>query len=248
MFSVSDLTLSILKTLREQGKINRIKLFAIVPYAFEYVRIAAQAGTVGLVTRFAKQIAKSGNVGAVFGGLNAVIRMSPKSVMKTYVNYEIFRIKSAAGSKANLTSILLHEVVTDMGLALNLDWLFREFTTHLSKKGITPGFNSRNLPFLVKKFDEWNIDLNQVFLATPFNEAGFQMNPSREECEKTLADLPHPIVLAISVLAAGYYKPPEAASYLSRLKNLGGVVAGASTEEQAQTTFALFKKALEVHA
>lgn len=162
MFSVSDLTLSILKNIRERGSIDQVKLFAIVPYAFEYVRIAAQAGTPGLAKRFAKQIVVSGNVGAALGGLNALIRMSPKSLMKTYLAYEISRIKSSAGDKANLTSILLHEVITDMSLALNFDWLFKEFICYLYSKGITPGFNSRNFPFLVRKFREWNIDRKSV--------------------------------------------------------------------------------------
>jgi hypothetical protein len=244
MFSVSDLTLSILKNIRERGSIDQVKLFAIVPYSFEYIRIAAQAGMPGLAKRFAKQIAVSGNVGAALGGLNALIRMSPKSLMKTYLSYEISRIKSNAGSKADLTSVLLHEVITDMGLALNFDWLFKEFVSYISSKGITPGFNSRNLPFLVRKFNEWNIDLDRTLLATPFNKAGFQMNPSREECEKTLSALSCPIVLAISVLAAGYYRPPEAANYLADLKNLRGIVAGASTEQQAHESFQLFKERL----
>jgi hypothetical protein len=245
MFSVSDLTLSILKNIRERGSIDQVKLFAIVPYSFEYIRIAAQAGMPGLAKRFAKQIAVSGNVGVALGGLNALIRMSPKSLMKTYLAYEISRIKSSAGDKANLTSILLHEVITDMGLALNFDWLFSEFISFLSHKGIAPGFNSRNLPFLVRKFNEWNIDLDQTYLATPFNKVGFQMNPSREECENVLSNLSSPIVLAISVLAAGYYKPAEAADYLAGLDNLRGVVAGVSTEQQARATFSLFAERLK---
>ena len=36
--------------------------------------------------------------------------------------------------KANLTSVLLHEVVTDMGLALNFDWLFKSYFSYLTKK------------------------------------------------------------------------------------------------------------------
>jgi hypothetical protein len=48
MFSVSDLTLSILKRIREQGEIEQVELYAIVPYACEYVRTATQVGTPGL--------------------------------------------------------------------------------------------------------------------------------------------------------------------------------------------------------
>jgi len=70
------------------------------------------------------------------------------------------------------------------------------------------------------------------------------MNPSREECEKTLMNLSRPNVLAISVLAAGYYKPFMVVDYLASLKNLKGVIAGVSSEQQALQTFKLFKERL----
>jgi hypothetical protein len=244
MFSVSEVTLPILKSMREQNVIKQVELYAIVPYAYEYVRIATQTGTPALIKKIAKQIAFSGDVNAVFGGLSAAVRMDPKSILKTYLAYEISRIKSAAGGKAKLSSLMLHEVITDMSLALNFDWLFKSYTEYLSKRGITPGFNTRNFPYLVRKLDEWGINVGETAIATQFNKAGFQMNPSREEYEKVLSDISSPVVLAISVLAAGYFKPPEAADYLSGLENLKGIVAGVSTEKQARETFTLFQERL----
>jgi hypothetical protein len=70
------------------------------------------------------------------------------------------------------------------------------------------------------------------------------MNPSREECERTLSNLSSPVVLAISVLAGGYFKPSVAVDYIAGLDNLKGVVAGVSTEQQARETFRLFKERL----
>jgi hypothetical protein len=243
-FSVSDVTLSILKELRVRGETKDLKLYAIVPYAFEYVRIATQTGTPGLAKRFVKQIAFSGDIGAIIGSLGTLLTMSPERLMKTYLAYEISRIRSAAGKKIVLSSILLHEVITDMGLALNFDWLFKSYIAYLNKKGITPGFNTRNFPFLVKKFCEWGISLDDTLIETQFNKAGFQMNPSREECEKTLSNVSSPIVLAISVLAAGYFKPPEALDYITSLDNLKGVVVGVSKMQQANELFPLLEKRL----
>jgi hypothetical protein len=243
-FSVGEATLSILQTLRERKKINQIKLYAMVPYAFEYVRIATQTGTPGLVKRFAKQVTLSGDVRAVLEGMWSAVRVDPQGFMNTYLAYELSRIKSSAGKNANLVSVLLNEVVADMGLALDLEWLFRSFIKYLSKRGITPGFNTRNFPYLVRKFRQWGINLDDILIVTPFNKAGFQMNSSREECEKTLMTLSSPIVLAISVFAAGYLKPQDAADYLENLPNLKGVLAGVSTEKQAQETFQLFRNRL----
>ncbi|MCW4048007.1 MAG: hypothetical protein NWE99_10705 [Candidatus Bathyarchaeota archaeon] len=245
MFSVSDLTLQLLKMMREKNTLEQVELYAIIPYAYEYVRIATQTGTPALAKKIAKQIAISGNLGAALGGLGAVLQMNPKSLLKTYLTYELSRINSAAGKKAKLTSLMLHEVLTDMGLALNLDWLFKSYVSYLSERDITPGFNTRNFPYLVRKFKEWDINLDETVIATQFNKAGFQMNPSREECEKALSNLSRPVVVAISVLAAGYFKPPEAADYLVGLENLKGIAVGASTVKQAHETFALFQKRLK---
>ena len=244
MFSVSDTTLSILRIMRERKSVDGLKLYAVVPYAFEYVRVATQTGTPGLAKRFVKQIAVSGDVRAILEGLKAVVKMDPSGLVNTYLAYEISRIKSAVGSKTNLASVLLHEVITDMGLALDLEWLFGSYVAFLSRIGIVPGFHTRNFPYLVRKFNEWSIDLDHTVIATPFNKAGFQMNPSREECERTLSNLSSPVVLAISVLAGGYFKPSVAVDYIASLDNLRGVVAGVSTEQQARETFELFKERL----
>ena len=244
MFSVSDVTLSILKNLRARREVDQIGLYAIVPYAYEYVRIAAQTGTPGLAKKIIKQMALSGDVRAVLGGLGAVFRINRERLLKTYLAYEISRIKSSIWANAELNSVLLHEVITDMSLALNFDWLFKSYISYLSNRKITPGFNTRNFPFLVRRFKEWGLNLEETVIATQFNEAGFQMNPSKEACEETLAALPRPIVLAISVLAAGYFRPPEAAKYVATQENLKGMVAGVSSVEQAQETFPIFARAL----
>ena len=244
MFSVSETTLSILKNIRERKRIEEVKLYPIVPYAFEYVRIATQTGTPGLAQRFAKQIALSGDVRATLSGMKGVMQMNPPDLLKTYLAYELSRLKSATGTTKNLASLFLHEVITDMSLALNLKWLFTDYSSFVSKRKLTPGFHTRNLPFLLKKFSEWGIDPNKCLITTPFNKAGFQMNPSREACEKSLATLSSPVVLAISVFGGGYFKPSEALEYLATLDHLKGVVAGVSSQQQANETFGLFKSAL----
>jgi hypothetical protein len=245
MFSVSETTLSILKTLREKEADKRLGLYALVPYAFEYVRIATQIGISGLAKNFAKQITFSGNIRAIGMGLKGVMRMDPLTLLKTYLLYEISRIKSAAGKQANLKSLFLHEIITDMGLALNLDWIFKSYVEFMLKLGIKPGFDTRNFAYLVKKLDEWDISFRDVIIAAPFNEVGFQMDPSKIECEKALASLDEANVIAISVLAAGYLKPPEAIDYIGGLSNILGVSVGVSKEKHARETFKLLRNRLE---
>ncbi|MEM3765623.1 MAG: hypothetical protein QXU46_01190 [Candidatus Bathyarchaeia archaeon] len=245
MFSVSKKTLTILDVLRTNGENNGLRLYAIVPYAYEYVRLACAAGGVpGLAKKLVKEIVFSRNLRAAASGLNGVLRSDLASLVKTYLLYEISRIKRSAGGKAKLESVLLHQLITDLCLSLGLDWVFRFYTEFLVKAGIIPGFNTGNFAFLVEKFREWNINLSDVVIAAPFNKVGFQMVPSREECERALESLLKPNVLAISILAAGYLKPEEAVDYIAGLPNIKGVAVGVSKEKHAIETFKLLKEKL----
>jgi len=240
MFSVSNTTLSILRILNANSVVEHLDLYGIVPYAYEYVRMASQKGGVpGLAKTVAKEIFFSGNFGAVVSGLNGVVRAKPISLMKAYLAYEISRIKSATGKNARLSCVLLHQLVTDVCLGFNLDWLFRAYVDFMMDKGIMPGFNTGNFAFLVNKFREWCINLEEVIIVAPFNKVGFQMVPSKEKCEKTLAALPRPNVVAISIMAAGYLQPIEAIKYIAGLSNIRGVAVGISKEKHANETFKL---------
>jgi hypothetical protein len=246
MFSVSETTLSILKTIRDMDRSENMRLYAIVPYAYEYVRLATQVGGVsGLARRMAKQVLFSMNFRAMATGVKGAVRTDPVALLKTYLFYEISRIESSAPKQANLDSVMLHEIITEMALALNLDWLLKAYVDFMLKLGIKPGFETRNFAFLVRKFREWNMDFGKVVIATPFNKVGFQMNPSREECEKALEEAAGSEVIAMSVLAAGYLKPREAMDYIQGLRGLKGVVVGVSRESQARETFKLLEGSLK---
>lgn len=241
LFSVSEDSLAIVKALRLNGSNTGEKdLYAIMPYAFEYVRMAVLLGGLpGLAKKLAWQVLASGNFSAIVQGLKGVLGSDPRAILSAYLAYEQGRIRAAAGPGLNLRSMLVHEVVTDMALALDMRWLFEAHCAYTSRRGMKPGFDTRNLPVLVDKFREWGLDLNGVVIACPFNAIGFQMSPSKEACEKALVKASGAQVLAFSVLAAGYLTYSEAASYLAPLP-LAGAVLGASASEQARHTFAAF--------
>jgi len=247
MFSVNEKTLAILNILRNNGENDSLRLYAIVPYAYEYVRLACAAGGVsGLAKKLIKEIIFSGNLRAAASGLNGILRSDLNSLIKTYLLYEVSRVKRSAGREAKLESVLLHQLITDLCLGLGLDHIIKFYIKFMLKAGITPGFNTGNFALLVEKFKEWDISLDDVVIATPFNKVGFQMIPSKKECEKALAQLPKPNVLAISILAAGYLKPPEAISYIAQLPNIKGVAVGVSKEKHANETFKLLREKLDI--
>lgn len=244
MFSVSDTTLSILESVSKRVENKQLMLHAIMPYAYEYVRLATRLGTMGLGKKLVKRIILSSNPKAIASGFKAAVRMDPDALMKTYLYYEISRIESSIMKGHKLTSVLLHEVITDMIIALDLDWLAKSYIRFLSKLGVKPGFETRNFAYLVSKFKDWDIDFGEIELVSSFNKIGFQMNSSKIDCEKALIEIPECDVIAMSILAAGYLRPPEALEYIGSLVNLKGVVVGVSKEHHAKETFRLLEREL----
>jgi hypothetical protein len=242
MFSVSDATLSILQIVSKKTNSQSVALHAIVPYSYEYVRLATQLGNLGLGRKLAGRVVRSGDLRAIASGFKAVVGLDPVALMKTYVRYEKSRIMSSVGKRQELTSILLQEVITDMVVALNLDWFVKSYVRFVSGLGIKPGFETRNFAYLVNKFEEWNVDFSDIELVSSFNKVGFQMNPSKEACEKALDEIPECDVIAMSILAAGYIKLPDAVEYIEGLQNLKGMVVGVSKEKHAHDTFSFLRK------
>jgi hypothetical protein len=240
MFSVDEATLSILKILREKNGLKNMDLYAIVPYAYEYIRKTTQTGGVsGLAKKLSREMIFSSNVKTIALNMSSLLRLSPSALLRIYVAYEQSRIKSALKGQASLHSIILHEIITDMALALEMEQLFKSYMKFTEKAGIRPGFETRNFAYLARKFREWNIDLSRVTLVSSFNKVGFQMCPSRIECEKALERVNGAEVIAMSILAAGYLKPADAIEYLTRLQGISGVVVGVSKERHAIETFRL---------
>ncbi|MDR1992012.1 MAG: hypothetical protein LBQ98_00680 [Nitrososphaerota archaeon] len=243
MFSVDETTLAIIQQLRKNHPTSKTNLYAIAPYAYAYVRKATQTGGVsGLAMNFARNMLFSSNAKVITTNLGGLAQFNPSALLKTYTAYELSRIKSAAGNDAHIESFMLHEIITDMALALNMESLFKEYITFLENRHIRPGFETRNFSILIDKFNHWNIDLSKLTLTSSFNKVGFQMCPSKRECEEALKRAGGAEIIAMSVLAAGYLKPIEAVDYLTNLEGVSGAVIGVSGEHQADETFRVFRE------
>ena len=241
MFSITEATIAILKIMIQRGGMP--KLYAIAPAASDYVRLASRMGTPGLSVYLARQIVVSGNYRAITNGFKGVLTRNPEKLLRAYLFYELYRIKSATSRSMNPYCFLLHELVTEMALALDLEWLFKSYVKFLLRLNIKPGFETRNSPRLIDSLMKWGIDLKQIVIVAPFNKVGFQMSPSREECEKSLLNVPDTEVIAMSILASGYINLPEAIDYINSIPQLKGIVVGVSKEQHARD-FKIFKEAL----
>jgi hypothetical protein len=247
MFSANSNTLSILKSIKRK-KTQPIHLYAIVPSAVDYVRLSGQMGMENLAKEFSKQMITSRNISAMFACLTGLAKRDITSLLRGLLSLEIGAIKSAAGKQASLDSVLMHELLTDMGLALNLKWLFKEYIDAIVSHHARPGFETRNFSLFVQRFNEWQINSQEVLIVAPFNSVGFQMNPSKEECEKALYTLQTANVLAINILASGFLSIEDSSHYIRGLPNVQGVAVGVSKKAHACETFMLLKKQLQSFA
>ncbi len=240
MFSVSETTLSILAELRKNEAAESLNLYPIIPYAYEKVRESVAKGTGGLASSMLRRVVLGGGVrsassaiyGAVFGDLGAIV--------SAYLRYEFRRLTRAKPTRSKVQTIFLHEVVTDMALALEMDDLLWKYYETALKLDVMPGFETRNFARLARKLKQLTMPAGKVALAAPFNSLGYQMSPNKGECEEELSNLDNGNVYAFSVLAGGYLTISDAQAYIKALPNIRGVVVGASSKDQAVEAFSHF--------
>jgi hypothetical protein len=243
-FTVSDITLAILEKIGNE-KTENIGYYPLVPNVAELVRMAGSTGGIPrLAIDMARRVVRSRRVRVPLNLGKGIILNDPGALFKSYIAYEHLRLEHVVGkgTGGSLRSILLHEIVTDMALALDMEWLFRAHIVAMNELGLKPGFETRNLPYLVKQFKKWQIDPAGMVIEAPFNVAGFQMCPSRKDCESSLEYLQTAKVIAFSILAAGYLKLSEALDYITNLKGLCGIAVGVSSKKQAVSTFSLARR------
>jgi hypothetical protein len=245
-FTVNETTLAIVDEI-SRHKSDSVEYYPLVPDVAEMVRVAGSAGGIpGLARKMAVEMVTSMDGRLLLNLVRGALINDPGSLLRSYLLYEYHRLRHAIGkgSAGDLKTILLHEIITDMAIALDMAWLFRAHIRLMAELGIRPGFETRNLPYLAKQLEKWQLDTSRMVIEAPFNASGFQMCPSRADCEAALEAVPQAEVIAFSVLAAGYLKPPEAFDYVSGLKGLSGVAVGVSSEEQAAATFSLARRVL----
>lgn len=239
-FTVSATTLAILNDIGACSLPQKLELYPLIPDVNNMVRTAgAGGGIIGLAKSTASKMAGVLNFGLLLDGAGGLVRNNTSLLFRAYLKYEYLQLQRIVrrGKNLSLAAILLHEIVTDMALALDMGWLFRTHIELMKTLGIKPGFETRNLPYLVKQFKKWGIDFRGIVIEAPFNMAGFQMCPSRADCENALAGAAGSEVIAFSILAAGYLKLPQALDYIDRLDSIRGIAIGVSSEKQAAETF-----------
>jgi hypothetical protein len=245
MFSTHDLIYQVLTVAKQRGQFNDISLYPLFPYAAKYVKIATEKGTVGLVDDI---ISKLGMLGTIKSGLSlgiGILTRDLNPIIESFIKLEINPYIDLLGEK-RLKAVLLHEIIVDLCIGLDLKDPINFYINHIRDDyNLNAGIVSRNFPLLVQKLEEWG--LQPDIIVTPFNKAGFQMTPSRADCEKSLTGLSENIsLIAMSPLAAGLIKPEDAFDYLKTISRLNAVVMGVSRPEHAKSSFSIAREKLGI--
>jgi hypothetical protein len=214
--------------------INKIDFYPILPYVQGYVIKINEKGMINTLTETLSQTSLQNKLRIITKGGLGILKKDFSQLFKLFVDIELLQMNGI-----RIKAIFLHDVLTDLALSLNMRNIFEIFQEHLHDHyNIEAGLVTKNFPLLASTLQEW--DLKYPNIMTSFNKVGFQMNPSREECENALSKFNGKLI-AMSVFAGGYVKPREAYDYIASLPRINSAVIGISSVEHARDTLELFK-------
>lgn len=224
MLSTHERARDIAEALRKDKELSEgLHLHILLPYMAKYVRMANENGPIAMLEQTLKQAswAERFSIGLKTG--LGVVRKDLLSIIESLMRIELLPFKGL-----QVKSVFLHNALTDMIAALRAEEVVHCFMKNIEQdQKACPAFCTLSSGILMRYLAE--IGVANPLIMAPFNPSGFQMNPSRQECEQVLADKPCRLI-AMSVLAAGHVKPNAAIAYLNTLPRLSSVVFGASSK------------------
>jgi len=207
-----------------------LNFYPLLPYISKYVRSSNEKGIVNVIIDTLTGVKAGEKFRLILSGGMGVVKKDLLKLLETLIDVELKMFR-----EVNVKAVFLHDVLTDLALGLDLKNIFELYTEHITEGfNAIPAFATKNLPLLVNKFKEYGFD--KPLVMTHFNKAGFQMNPSREACERILKR-GEARITAMGTLASGYLSPQNAYEYLFGLPGIESVVVGVSTREHAEETF-----------
>jgi hypothetical protein len=212
--------------------LEKFEFYPILPYVQGYVTKINEKGMINTIIETLSSGSFKNKMKIVTKGGIGVIRKDIFELFKVFIDIELLQLKNT-----KINTVFLHDVITDLALSLNMKKIFEVFQEYLHENyKVNAGLVTKNFPRLITKLSEWGLEYSTVM--TSFNKIGFQMNPSREECEKSL-DIFKGQVIAMSILAGGYLELNDAYQYILTQQKIKKIVVGVSSIEHARKTFGL---------
>ena len=220
-----------------KDKYKDISWYPSIPYPHKYANMVAEKGIFGTFNEVVMK--NNGALGAlkmIGGGAMAAMKKDGIKMLQLLIDAEVSMFKDL-----DVKVIFLQNVITDLILGYQIKDVFKGYCDHVRNKyNAIPGFITLNLPFLINKLKEWNIE--EVAICSSINKIGFTMNPSMEAYLEVLRnnDPSKYQIMAMSTLASGAINPQEAFDFINGL-NLQSVVFGASSEKNIRSSMEMIK-------
>ncbi len=219
---------------------KEISLIPLIPNAYEYAREASEKGVLGTVMSKVKRIDMYQKVRLGLRALSKIKGIISKDVLTLLM--ELIDFELASFRKFKICGVVLHGQITDLALSSNNKNIINIYQKLIKETyGVQPILATHNFGTLLPKLMEWGI---KIPIMAPFNQKGFMMRPSKEECEKLIQNTDY-YILAKKVLAGGRLSPEEAFKYLTD-KKIDSVVIGVGTVSEAYHTLSVAKSALKI--
>ncbi len=216
----------------EKNKTFDIDFYLQVPYVQNYVQQMNEKGMKGVI---GEVINKTSYVGAS----SLAMKSGWNYLKKDYLSLGMSMLKLEISPFDNISikGLLLHNVITDLLLSLNISDGFETYFEFVKKKlKIDPGLITLNFPMLVNRLDEWK--LKSSIVMTPINPNGYDMNPTKKDVEASLKKY-NGNVFAMNTLGGGAFTVKDSSDYLKSL-NVENIVIGASSKNHLEENSKIF--------
>ena len=212
-----------------------IDFYLQVPFVRGYIQKMNEKGAKGLINEVISRV-----------GLLRTSSLALKSgwnyLKKDYISLgtEFLKLEISPFTDVNIKALLLHNVITDLLLSLDVSEAFTTYTEFVEKKlQITPGFITLNFQLFQERCAKWHI--KPAYIMSPINPSGYDMNPSKEVVEKAI-NRQNTEVIAMNILGGGAFTLNEAYQYLINLKNIKSCCVGASSKGHLEELVNIFTK------
>jgi hypothetical protein len=235
MLNSNDRAKDICDHFKNNHNYDNLNWYPSIPYPHKYSNLIAEKGLLPTINSVLfKNNTASGVIKMLTKGGSALLQNDPIKMMNLLIDVEMKMFKGL-----NVKVVFLQNIITDLMLGYGIKEVFVEYCNHIKKNyNATPGFISVNLPLLIKRFKEWEIE--EVVICTSYNKIGYFMSPGRKEYEDIVQNInPKKYqIMAMSTLASGAIDASEAYDYINK-QNIQSVVFGASSKKNIEHTVSL---------
>lgn len=220
----------------EYYKENRtfdIDFYLQVPYVQGYIQKMNEKGLSGLAS---EMIQRNGAKTASVLALKNIMNLVRKDYLS--IATSVLQLEVAPFTDIKIKAILLHNVLTDLALSLQISDVFTEYIRYTTDKlKLKPGFVTLNFQLFKNSFEKWNI--KSPIVMTSINHNGYDMNPSKDSVETCIKEYGGEII-AINILGGGAFSVNEVNSHLKSFDSIKFCAIGASSEDHLKELTEVF--------